>query len=66
MKVCGLCTVAISHFINGLGAQLVPQFLPTFSPEGILTMSFGGQQADTGAALDASGALLYIHQSYNR
>jgi len=36
------------------GAQLVPQFLPTFSPEGILTMSFGGQQADTGAALDAS------------
>jgi hypothetical protein len=42
-------------FTNHLGAQLVPQFIPTFSPEGILTMSFGGQQADTGAALDASG-----------
>jgi hypothetical protein len=42
-------------FTDHLGAQLVPQFIPTFSPEGILTMSFGGQQADTGAALDASG-----------
>jgi len=42
-------------FTDHSGAQLVPQFIPSFSPEGILTMSFGGQQADTGAALDASG-----------
>jgi hypothetical protein len=56
LRVCGLCTLGnTAIFTNHLGAQLVPQFIPTFSPEGILTMSFGGQQADTGAALDASG-----------
>jgi hypothetical protein len=37
------------------GAQLVPQFIPTFTPEGLLSMSFSGQSADVGAALEQSG-----------
>jgi hypothetical protein len=42
------------------GAQLVPQFLPTFTPEALLAMSFNGQQADTGASLEQSGKFLLM------